>query len=263
MAPFLNFIGAAGGAGLWTPAALGSDYLIDHDMSLLTGSDNTDLSANIPDQSGNDYQGKLTGIDAPLLQTAELNGLNVIQFKTTSFNNHYTIALAGGADSQPFSGKTAGCCFFLLKHSADPPSVGQELTIQTAGAASEILWNNGDYFTGFMSTAQKNAGNPTPAMTSWRLMSFHSGASDYRVYIDGTLQFSTATNTFSGSNNIQVGIGGGPTSFRTGMLARALWCNTVLVTADRQKVEGSIMHKYALNGQLPGGHPYVSDPPLL
>lgn len=38
--------------------------------------------------------------------------------------------------------------------------------------------------------------------------------------------------------------------------------NGSLTDADRQKIEGYLAHKWGLAGNLPGGHPYETDPPL-
>ena len=75
----------------------------------------------------------------------------------------------------------------------------------------------------------------------------------------------TTTNLWNGFNN-RVEIGG---SFNTGWSLSQLWqgglcevvITTTLSTADSERLEGYLAHKWVLTAELPAGHPYKTTPP--
>jgi len=93
--------------------------------------------------------------------------------------------------------------------------------------------------------------------------SITSGTNTTRV--DGSV-VATTTNLWNGFNN-RVEIGG---SFNTGTSLSQLWqgdlcevviTTTTLSTADSERLEGYLAHKWGLTANLPAGHPYKTTPP--
>lgn len=251
-----NAMRSSASAG-WTPASLGSTLLAWLQGDLISGSD-LDLIATWEDSTANNNDAT-QGVDAnkPKLRTAALNGMNVVEFYEG----------ASGTDSfqlvNVYSGKTAGTIFAVIKADFDPSAnTSANAWVDFGGAASSnhYPYTDGTIYDGNLSTARKTVGNPTPDLAGWRITSVHSTASDYQFWIDGVSIYSTATNTFDGGTRRSIGTNLGGEYF-DGRMAELIFTDTVLSSSDREKVEGYLAHKWALTGNLDGGHPYKTTPP--
>ncbi len=184
---------------------------------------------------------------------------------------------AGSAETTEFtmssslmSGATAGC-FFAVFLASDPPLFEQlcgapldAFTNNTGGTkATHTPYMDGIFYEHFGTDTRKTLGNPTPSFTSPRIYSVHSGANDFRTYIDGTNFTTTGTNTVNfGTKTRNLGWSdAGVTAYLSCDMFEILIFNEVLSTGNREKVEGYLAHKWGLAGNLPGGHTYKVTPP--
>lgn len=127
-------------------------------------------------------------------------------------NGHPCLELDGVDDvlnvaAAATSGATALTAFVLFSQSAIPPLANNASGILdnwgTASAEDHLPWNSGLIYHGFGSTARKvNGSGFSESMTDPCVATFISGPGDWRLYLNSTLTFSTASNT--------VGIGAAP-----------------------------------------------------
>lgn len=84
-----------------------------------------------------------------------------------------------------------------------------------------------------------------------------------RLYGNGTLQFTaTDTSTFKTATSAAfVGSTSRSDELFAGDIMELMYLNTALSTADRQKLEGYLAHKWGLQSSLPGNHPYKTGAP--
>ncbi len=210
-----------------------------------------------PDQSGN--ANDATAGTAPTVKGAFLNSLNVVEFTSAS----------GQFLNLPFaliSGLTEGSAFFVIKKKADPPGAGANGAVLGqfgSSTASELYpGTDGHVYSVFLTDTQKDCGDPGD-MTGWHLGSFQSKAGDFRYAFNGVDFFTTGTNTTgvaaSGDPGPYIGTNGA--AFIDTYIAEIFFCSSFLTTADRQKGEGYLAHKWGLTANLDAGHPYKSTPP--
>jgi hypothetical protein len=182
---------------------------------------------------------------------------------TNVVNGHTVLRADGTSDqmsiaSNPLTGASGGTLVVVFKQDADPPSVGantgggpiSRLGSDAATPGDHWPWTDGNIYDGSMSTARKTVGNPTTSLASWAVISIVSAASDYRFYINGTLFYSTASNTvgFSGSAPLlfwSTDSGGGIYYFK-GDVAEVLAYNRALSTTERQAAEDYAGTKYGI-----------------
>ena len=227
----------------WTPGSLAT-LKGWYQGDLLTGADNSILSS-WPDSSGH---GNNAGVNAsPKLRTAQQNSLNVVQ---CTFPNFFTLP-------NLLSGASAAAGLFVAKTitTGNGAPFGN---FGTDSLANNYPWSDNNVYDGFASTARKSCGNPG-SLTVWHIGSFHSAASNWKYFRNGTQAFSTATNTVGIGTSLHIGEGGGQTY--EGMIGEVIIVNEFLSDADRQKCEGYLAWKWGLVASLDVSHPYKSSPP--
>lgn len=236
-----------------------------YDASLLAGADGSTIST-FPDQSGNGYDGTC-GASHPLVRAGAsgINSLKVAAYESSGTSGAFTIS------SSLLNGESAASVFVVFSRAADPPGVGIGGALfdgfhnDTGGASSSHHpYEDGVIYEHFGTSARKTVGNPTPSLTSPRIYSAHSAASDFRAYLDGNSLFSTGTNTVqtgTGTNTKKIGRSRSETNTIRGKIAEVIFFNSALTTDERQKVEGYLAHKWGLTGNLDAGHPYKSVAP--
>lgn len=248
----------AGGGGAWTPISLGSALRAWYKMDDLTGS-NGDPQGSIVDASGNGFDLSAVGSLRGTLAAADQNSKNTLRF-TASSTQRYNLS------SSIFSGASAAAGYFVFKVVSVAASNGF-LNIGQAGNDA-FPFSNGLYYEDFASTARKDGMTATAsAATSYRIISLTSAASLWEFYMDGGTGGSsggtspvhtTATNTVGFTGATQILGANGSLAGLDGWLGEVIFANS---TADRQKAEGYLAHKWALTGNLSASHPYKSAPP--
>lgn len=233
----------------WTPASL-TTLKGWYKADLLAGADASNVST-WPDSSGLGNTATPSGSGGmPQLQTAEQNGLNIVEF-TYGFNTHFSLP-------NLLSGASAAAAVIVLKSTTT--GQGSPFGFGTDTAANHYPYSDNSIYDGFGSTARKTVGAPG-GLSSWHLASFHSAAGSWKYYKNGTQFFATSTNTVGISSTPYIGRSGASPIYFAGMIGEIVAVNEFLSDADRQKIEGYLAWKWALAGSLDVSHPYKSAPP--
>lgn len=253
----------------WTPIDLGVTLLAWYKTDPITGSDGDKIDPLV-DYSGHarnlTNEGGTNSRAALLTGGSGLNGMSVARFKSTDSPSGYKAY----AMPNMFSGKSQGCVFMVLKNDVDPAvnASGDNnclFHIGTTTFADVYSYTDNNVYGRFGTNADK-VFNPTPSLASWHIMSMHSASSDWRYYLNGVSVHSTGTNTVGFRSAPVIGATSDHSSFYGGNIAEIIFCDTVLSTGDRQKVEGYLAHKWWGAGAantLDSGHPYKNDPPPM
>lgn len=193
-----------------------------------------------PDQSGNSRNATQgTGANQPVVKIGS-NGKKVAQFD--GLNDSLSLP-------NFMTGFTSGMLIAVVRVNVDPPPAdGTRGDVFDTGVNGHYAYSGGGLYPAWGSSAQKNAG-AHPLLNQYRVYEIISAAGDYRVYLDGVLQFSTGTNTVSFGSAPQIG-----RSFDTfwlfGQIAEIIVYNSVLTDAQRQQVEGYLANTYAINAAI-------------
>lgn len=189
----------------------------------------------------------------PTTSVAAQNSLNVMDFDGS--DDLYLL-------DAPFdSGDTSGSLWMVIKVDSEADQGFMKLSTDSS---SDHYPFGSTIYTAAWSTARKTVGNPTPSLTSWRIIHVHSVASDWAFWIDGTSFFSTGTNTvfIPSTNTTELFIGCSSGAQRlNGQIAEIIFSNGKPSSTVREKIEGYLAHKWALTGNLDSGHPYKSSAP--
>ncbi len=246
----------------WAPTDLGSALRAWYRTDILSGS-NGDPQSTIADSSGNGFDTTQAGIARGTLAAADLNGLNTIRL-TDSAAQRYPLS------ASIMSGSAAGSFYLVYKGVATSTNYCV-MDIGTSGSNSHYPFSDNNHYNDFGSTVRKSCGAATNAVTSYRILSIYSAASDWAYYVDGgtggsgggtTALFSTGTNTVGwATSNIHLGANAGLGVFLNGWIAEAFFTNAKQSTTDRQKAEGYLAWKWGLTGNLAAAHPYKSVAP--
>lgn len=176
----------------------------------------------------------------PLLATSFLNGYDAVNFDGWPSSKW----LIG-----PTLSLTAGTGFLVVKADANDSGNGLwhfgDLT-----ANVHYTYSDGNLYESFGTNARKNTGNPTPNVSAWHVYEVVAATNDWRVYFDGTLHYSTASNTvyFPSAGQLP-NLGGSidPGNFSlAGYIAEFILYDSALGTTDRQSVEAYLAGKYGL-----------------
>ncbi|MFD2053782.1 hypothetical protein ACFSQT_12005 [Mesorhizobium calcicola] len=275
------FWSSSAAAPIWSPLSLGAALLGWYKADEITGSNNDPLSAWADGSGHSNDMTQATSGARPTLITANLNGKNVVRFNAPSASQYFDVP-------NIFSGKSAGSMYLVIKKNADPAGAGGANADEYSGihrfgsstgtaTAGHMTYTDSNIYSEFGTTVRKSAGNPTPSLALWRIISIHSAASDYGIFIDGgvyvagspTPFFSTATNTVGFDSSPKFGRSvkdptGTPVfKYMEGWAGEVLLIDGKLSTANQQNVEGYLAAtaRWALQANLDAAHPYKSSPP--
>ena len=219
----------------------------------LAGSDGSAITT-WPDDSGNnfDFTQPSAGL-RPTLNAAELNGLNTV---------HFDGSLQQAISGPDISGPAAGTLYYVIRAVNDPPAgeTRGATYFGTSAAAPTFPHTDGSINTSDLRAGQLAVGNPTVTLTLFNIISIVSSPSEWTYYINGTLQFTTATNACTWATGPAIG-SLGPFFNWVGDIAEVVGYNIAMVTSQRQQVEGYLAHKWALTDLLDFSHPYKTTPP--
>lgn len=122
-------------------------------------------------------------------------------YDTTDPLNGLAVARGGGNQWQTgpnMSALTAVHAFIIVQTNGDPPASSNQTglwDLGTAALSSHYPFTTGTIFDAAFTTARKTIGDPTPALTSWRVYEVISTSSEYTALLDGTQIFTAGTNT--------------------------------------------------------------------
>jgi len=248
------------GAAAWTPASLGADlalWLDADDASTITL--NGSNVSQWDDKSGNTrHATQATAADQPTYTLSGLNGKPVLTFSsdtltinTSGIPQPYNIFLLGRSN-------TNFVPFFL----DGTTSANRVMMGHNPNATGDI----GRAFIGSGSTFFLAPSGSSFAYNAPGILGGEYNGTNSQMFANG----STVANGNAGSTAIQslllgnryVTASGGAT-FLNGYIGEFLVVSSTLSTADRQKLEGYLAHKWGLTANLPAGHPYKSTPPTV
>ena len=229
---------------LWTPVQLGSSLALwldaaDASTVILNGS----TVSQWIDKSGNGrHVSQATAADQPIYTLNGLNGLPVLDWGTaansralsrTGMTGYSPVRYFGVADydgPNPFSEY-----YGLISH---PHVSSNDLLITNA---NDQNW----YFGNFILNGGGSSPVALPTISS---------------------PFVFATDFAQNSNRSEIFIGR-DRNFRgrswIGKISEIIALNTLPSTADRQRLEGYLAHKWGLASNLPSDHPYKTSPPTV
>ena len=247
--PYKSAAPKKSGVTTWEPTAVDTKLWLDaSDASTITHSSGSvsqwsDKSGN----SANATQG--TGSKQPTTGTRTLNGLNVIDFDRATSNNLEISSIPYGTTDEFMIfavGKmdvTLNYEFFILGRGTDRNGVGIN------GGVYRAVVEGNSY-----TTVTNHDTNPN--LFSLCL----ENGTDTDFLLNGT-SIDTQTGTYSITSQ-QADIGSQTdTYFLDGYIAEII-VTSHCTLIDRQRIEGYLAHKWGLETNLPGSHPYKNNAPL-
>ena len=257
---------------VWTPDVLGSTKVVSwispEYLKLKTGS--TTLLAQASDRSGNDnhFDGP-TGKE-PSLSTTKLNYMSGIDFDGSddfmwSEDGDY------GKWFEPGTGDFVVA--FVINTGTDQNNT-PIIAAMGGGGVGADEWSVQIINSSSDANYTHTCDNDVNTQAGWAasqnailVVSRTSGTNDIRL--NGT-SLGTATTADAVTDNTGRGIyigcflNSGNTAedhHWDGIMYEALWVDASQTTAEIQKIEGYLAHKFKLTGNLPAAHSYKSDPP--
>jgi len=256
--------GGGGGGGPWDPSQLSSTkgWFSGDAVSGVSNGGSVSVWSNAVSGYGNLTTAPQSS--PPTLDTAALNLKPVLRFDGTqalsntgwdnSTTDEYTVFVVFQRLGDNGATGTAGLVY-LGNNSPISGIIGYNVS----GYSNPYLLNNnfsgGAYDSGFASTSLQ---------FGWFIASStrtnqSSGYTD--VYLNGVLEaLKSSTGSLSLSNNIELAQWSTPRRF-DGQIAEFIYLNAAVATADREKIEGYLAHKWGLAGNLPVSHPYKNAAP--
>jgi hypothetical protein len=142
------------------------------------------------------------------------------------------------------SSLTAGEVLMLLDVNADPAATqatgGSWKLGSTTGTnrKNHYPWTDGSIYDDTGRAARVTVGNPTPALTSPRIIDVWSASGDWAFQLDGSTLSSTSTNTVAFGDTTRIGADtdASPDRFLAGRIRAVLIYDAKLSTADRAAV---------------------------
>lgn len=280
---WLYWPAAAGGGTPWTPAELGLTLQCWLDGSQLSGSNGTPISV-WTDASGNGLNGVQSGENRPTVATGALNGLNVVNFNGNQWFDH-------NSARDMLRNRSAGIAVVVIKYGVVNNSAWQFAWTNVATDITGMRLNFRHAANNQFRTALSRLDNQSPVEVGTNTMPpfnalWHLHAVEFR-WTNGNFEYlidgnPIGTGEYMGSGNTSdTAINSGPDAItaigalrRSGSLSLsngsqiaemicAAKSSGIFSTIDRQRLEGYLAHKWGLEGDLPGGHPYKSAPPTV
>ena len=200
------------------------------------------------DQSGNgrDFT-QATSAQKPTYKTAIVNGEPVVRFDGTD-------DVVVGPN---LSALTAATAFLVVKIDTEPPGNINQTglwdfgTHTGSGRATHYPFTDSNVYDGFGSTARKSTGNPTAALTSWRIYEVKTVSGEWTSRVDGVQHFTTATNTVGFTTAVRIGESWSNDTPATryyldGDVAEFILYNSGLGTTDAGNVRSYLGTKYGI-----------------
>jgi hypothetical protein len=259
---------------LWTPDNL-SNVVAWYDAAAITGLSNNDPVSTWADLSSSGWNASSSNGNRPTYITNAQNSLPIVRF---SGSNHLNLG-----STNLFRNVGGGSAYVVTKDAAITTTgnvfmvqIGIGLTrflVRSGGAAPD---NDKFVFEGrrLDSDSLRTLASTQQVTSNWTLF---GAVSDWTnsvatIFLDAELE-TQDTNWHSGGNtsNTATRAIGTCIGARTvnnqdafnGDMAEIVVTHSALTTSERQLLEGYLAWKWGLEGNLPAGHPYKSNPPIL
>ena len=243
-----------GGGAAWTPAELGASlalWLDADDASTITLNGST--VSQWDDKSGNGRNAtQAVAANQPTYNLTGFNGKPAVVWPNVSS--------AVRMDIQPFAAQSF---FFVVRYHDGtratwisgyqtllslPSSTGATGSLGLLGNASGSQWLNNNLFLNgrYNGGAQVNLNDRVTLPLPNTVLEASAASAQTPIY---SWQFGCDRNVTGRA--------------WSGPMAEIIATPTLLSTADRQKLEGYLAHKWGLTANLPADHPYKSTPPTV
>lgn len=177
-----------------------------------------------------------------------------------------TFRASGGSNNQPYvefdgsddtlvlpdfaTGFTAGHIFYVVKIDNDPPGAsGQAGPIMrastTGGDPPHYPWTDGIIYDNWGSTSRKTVGDPTPALTSWRVYEVVSKSGGWTAWLDGTQLFTTGTNTVGFDSVLRIAVNQNGHRLDGG-IHELIWYSAEKTGADKTTIKAYLSYWYGI-----------------
>jgi hypothetical protein len=244
----------------WTPAALGTNlslWLDADEASTITLNGSTVSQWN--DKSGNGrHATQGTASAQPAYTASGLNGRPVLTFDSTNdflgtaLTLPHPLSMYAVAQFNPLGGVNARAIL-------GSGNLSYALGYLNAAPASNAyaLWNpnvnGGAYINNTTGLGPVVVGSTTAS----------NDENTWNTYVNGSNAGQTIsdTGTPNAPSPILIGWTGNGSEYWSGPIAEVVVLSQTMTTADRQRVEGYLAHKWGLTANLPAGHPYTTTPP--
>lgn len=260
---------------LWTPANLAVKPLLWIDPSdagaiTLGGSGRV---SQVLDRSGNGRHATQSN-DTYRPSPITLNGLTALDLRTARYLNLPAAGVSGGKDRHLFCvadqyNSDPGPTALFSQNAGNTGGNGQRFTVrrENAGAVTNVIRvevaGNGYTTDALLDSASHVFETYLPVAASPKL-------SDFRAATDGVYSTNALSGTDLAINTIDSGnvIGLRLLTIDVGnnagfVMAELLYFGYRLATADAEKVQGYLAHKWGTADKLPAAHPYKSAPPQV
>ncbi|KAF5043645.1 Bacterial Ig domain protein [anaerobic digester metagenome] len=251
---------AGAAAPFWTPDLLSLALWLDaSDPETITLNGST--ISQWADKSGNDrHATQATATKQPALILSALEGRSLLRFDGS---NDYLEAPAVLNTSSP-----SGAIFVVCKQSGSstgallstrPLSAGQGWTVRMNNATQLAYYNIGY-------SVSPSGSNLATKPSGYGIVSFVRGANSVFFVVNGICETFQAWSGNDVSSYGKTAIGSenaGTGSFLNGDVCEIIVLEHVPSTSDRERIEGYLAHKWGLAANLPAGHPYKTEAPIV
>jgi hypothetical protein len=265
---------STGGLNLWRPFELGSNlalWLDAEDTNTITLNGSTVSQWN--DKSGNGRNvAQATAGSQPTYSIFSASAKAALSFDGGDWLEN----LAPGTLLRAAPGATLATVANYTNNAAGRCAVG--ISTPTAGqnraTLSANLAGTAGYLTGGRRLDSDTFGLAGSATFTAAATLIQTGVLDYAnsdafSYVNGSLNASNTSFQTNGNTSdtnpgaLYVGISGTGTNFMLGLVGEVIVTSTALDAANRERVEGYLAWKWALEGNLPAGHTYKNIPPTV
>ncbi len=200
----------------------------------------------------------LTGATGdPINSWTDMSGLNVVRFTAAS---HQGFNLPNA-----FTAYTEGSICFVMRLVAEPTAGNASCGPFWLGSSPDdphySYWGDGNIYDDFACTVRQTVGNPTTSLATYHIGGFRSKSGDWRYFLNGAQFFHSTSNVVGWKTTPKIGYSG--SNYLDGYIAEAVLLDEFASTADWQKLEGYLAHKWGLLAALDPTHPYKVDPPVV
>jgi len=238
---------------VWSPKYITTDLWLDADDS----STITEVSGSVSlweDKSGNGNDlSQGTSANQPITDSVTIGGVNALSFDGVNDN---LIRLS------PVVPATDSTVFVLVRYNSVAVTNASIITTDNATAAPRFYLQIDSSIVRIYGGSYTNIANISVADED--LLAIERSGSVFNVWRNGTQVV----------NNATAGIATINTSFSIGRMlsfgvassvdvGETLIVDGVMLQSSRQKVEGYLAHKWGLEANLPGGHPYKASAPTI
>jgi hypothetical protein len=250
----------------WTPIEVQAELWLDaNDADTITQS--SGFVSLWEDKSGNGRNAQqATGDNQPAIGVTTLNGRNVISFNGTGsfFKVADFYAPLTNVYSVVQTGSTTGAQHIVRK-GYTTTSNSFEYLLRMNNQDYQVVLTQEVGVTATLTVA-------TQVTTSPKILGYDWNGGSVFLYRNGTSLggIAASLNQFDATQELRIGAShtstsddSAPTGVLNGYIAELVLVSGSLNTADRQKLEGYLAHKWGLTSVLPSGHPYTEVAPTI